>query len=154
MASVNDVVAAALSDLGIDLEDLTHTKAGSRVVVRITIDGDGANGHGLTLDEVAQASSEISRALDDSNAMGETPYVLEVGTRGVDAPLTRPAHWRRNIGRLVTVSRAGQEPITARIEAIDNEEVRLAGEGQVPFSSITKAIVQVEMNREDDTEEE
>ena len=39
-----------------------------------------------------------------TTAMGRTPYVLEVTSPGVDRPLTEPRHWRRNIGRLVTVA--------------------------------------------------
>ena len=46
----------------------------------------------------------LSEALDDSDAMGEQPYVLEVTSPGVDRPLTLPRHWRRNAGRLVTVT--------------------------------------------------
>ena len=153
MASLKDVVESVLVRRGIDLEEIKQTKAGSRTVVRITIDGDGAEGHGLTLDEVAEASQEISRALDDAAVMGERPYVLEVGTRGVGKPLTRPAHWRRNIGRLVTVNRRDGEPVTARIQSVGENEVRLSGDITIGFDQVAKAVVHVEMNRDEEKEE-
>jgi len=153
MASLKDVVESALARHDIDLEEIRTTKAGSRTVVRITIDGDGAEGHGLTLDDVAEASQEISRALDDSGVMGERPYVLEVGTRGVEAPLTKPAHWRRNIGRLVKITRRDGEPLVARIQSVGENDVRLSDDIIISFDQVTKAVVQVEMNRDEDKEE-
>ena len=153
MASLKDVVEPVLVRRDIDLEDISQTKAGSRTLVRITIDGDGAEGHGLTLDDVAGASQEISRALDDSNVMGNRPYVLEVGTRGVDKPLTKPAHWRRNIGRLVKITRREGAPVVARIQAVGDNGVRLSDDISIRFDEVAKAVVQVEMNRDEEKEE-
>jgi len=153
MASLKNVVESVLVRRDIDLEEIHQTKAGSRTVVRITIDGDGAEGTGLTLDDVAAASQEISRALDDSGVMGERPYVLEVGTRGVDKPLTKPAHWRRNIGRLVKVTRRDGDPVVARIQWVGEDEVRLSDDITIGFDQVAKAVVQVEMNRDEEKEE-
>ena len=153
MASLKNVVESVLVRRDIDLEEIHQTKAGSRTVVRITIDGDGAEGTGLTLDDVAAASQEISRALDDSGVMGERPYVLEVGTRGVDKPLIKPAHWRRNIGRLVKVTRRDGDPVVARIQWVGEDEVRLSDDITIGFDQVAKAVVQVEMNRDEEKEE-
>ena len=53
-------------------------------------------------------SRDISTALDAAEESGGElvpgEYELEVGTRGVDRPLTLPRHWRRNVGRLVKVT--------------------------------------------------
>jgi ribosome maturation factor RimP len=135
------------------LEELKTTKAGSRSVVRITVDGDGVSGHGLNLDEVAQVSRAISEALDDSDIMGNTAYVLEVGTRGVDAPLTKPHHWRRNISRLVKITDiAGSTTISRIIEASDLD-VTLDGGQQLAYAHIKKAIIQVEMTSDHEKKE-
>ena len=76
------------------------TPAGKRRILRIAVDKDG----GVTLDEVAEATREVNRVLDESDVMGEQPYTLEVTSRGVDRPLTLPRHWRRNADRLVKVT--------------------------------------------------
>ena len=154
MRSLRDTVESVLVRRELELEEITQTKAGSRSIVRITIDGDGSQGRGLNLDEVAEVSQEISRVLDDTNVMGSTPYVLEVGTPGVDRPLVTPAHWRRNIGRLVTVNRYDQEPLTARILSVSDDEVTLSGDLRVQYSTIKKAVVQVEMNRDEEEKDE
>ena len=89
-----------LAALGLDVEAVEITPAGKRRVLRVAVDKDG----GVTLDDVADATREVSRVLDDSDVMGEQPYTLEVTSRGVDRPLTLPRHWRRNVGRLVKVT--------------------------------------------------
>ena len=88
-----------LHALDLDLEGIRVTAAGRRRVLRLVVDGDG----GVSLDAIALASRELSAVLDDSEVMGEVPYTLEVSSPGVDRPLTERRHWRRAIGRLVTV---------------------------------------------------
>ena len=85
--------------MDLDLEGIRITAAGRRRVLRLVVDGDG----GVSLDDIALASRELSAVLDDSEVMGEVPYILEVSSPGVDRPLTERRHWRRAIGRLVVV---------------------------------------------------
>ena len=92
------VRAAAL-----DLESVRVGRAGRRRLLRVVVDGDG----GVSLDSIALVSREVSVRLDDTGAMGEAPYTLEVSSPGVDRPLTQPRHWRRAVGRLVRVPLAG-----------------------------------------------
>ncbi len=118
------------------------------------IDKDG----GVTLDDVADATREISRVLDDeSDVMGEHPYTLEVTSRGVDRPLTLPRHWRRNADRLVKATLADDETVTGRILASTEESVTLDVEGtqrEVPYAEITKALVQIEFNRKSEKKDD
>jgi hypothetical protein len=53
-------------------------------------------------------------------------YVLEVSSPGVDRALTQPRHWRRNVGRLVTVTVARDKLIHAlqRAAILSNEKYR------------------------------
>ena len=96
------VVAAA----GLDLESVRVTTAGRRRLLRIVVDADG----GPSLDDIALLSQNLSAALDDSDAMGDAAYTLEVSSPGVDRPLTEPRHWRRARGRLVRVPLADGAP--------------------------------------------
>jgi ribosome maturation factor RimP len=96
---VEAVVAPVVGEAGFDLEGLTMRNAGSRRILRLLLDSDA----GITLEEVAQVSRAVSEALDASAVMGEAPYLLDVGSPGVDRPLTLLRHWRRNTGRLVRV---------------------------------------------------
>ncbi len=85
--------------LDMDLEGIRVTSAGRRRILRIVVDADG----GVSLDDIALASRELSSKLDNAPEMGEQPYTLEVSSPGVDRPLTQPRHWRRAVGRLVVV---------------------------------------------------
>ena len=49
-----------LSSIGLDVEAVELTPAGRRRILRVAVDKDGA----LTLDDVADATKEVSRVLD------------------------------------------------------------------------------------------
>src|ERR1700761_4818005 len=97
---IEPVTAAA----GLDLESVRMSVAGRRRLLRVVVDGD----HGVSLDDAADVSREISAVLDASNILGDMPYTLEVSSPGTDRPLTQPRHWRRARGRLVRVKVTGE----------------------------------------------
>lgn len=135
-----------LRQLEIDVEAVELTPAGKRRVLRVAVDKDG----GVTLDDVAEATREVSRVLDESDVMGEMPYTLEVTSRGVDRPLTLPRHWRRNEDRLVKVSLADGSGLTGRVLSSTDDAVVLDVDGthrEVPYADVAKALVQIEFNR-------
>lgn len=96
---VAKVAATVVHALGMDLESVKVTTAGRRRLLRVVVDSD----RGVSLDDAALASRELSAKLDASDVMGDMPYTLEVSSPGVDRPLTQPRHWQRAIGRLVRV---------------------------------------------------
>ena len=99
----------AVRALGMDLEGVRVTSAGRRRLLRVVVDADG----GVSLDDIEQASRALSAVLDKAAAMGDAPYTLEVSSPGVDRPLTEPRHWRRAVGRLVTVPLTAEPPADA-----------------------------------------
>ncbi len=137
-----------LAGLGLDLEAVDLSSAGRRRVLRIAVDRDG----GVSLDDVADATREISKVIDASDVMGEQPYTLEVGSPGVDRPLTHPRHWRRNHDRLVDVRLADGSQVLGRIVASDDLTATLRVEGedqQVALAEVEKARIQIEFKRKD-----
>jgi len=140
------LVAGCVSDLGFDLEALELTPAGKKRVLRIAIDQDG----GVTIDDISSATRAISAALDDSDVMGQLPYMLEVTSRGVDRPLTSARHWRRNKDRLVTAHLVDGTTVDGRIGDSDDEGVGIStaqGVQRLAYADVTKALVQIELNR-------
>lgn len=149
------IIEPILAQHGLELDELDVTPLGKRSVLRITVDGDGPQGRGPLLDDIAVASSAISTALDESPAVRNTPYTLEVSSRGVSKPLTKPQHFRRNLTRLVTL-RLAESELTGRIVAADETAVTIDVEGQthdIEYATINKAVVQVELNRAVNDEE-
>jgi ribosome maturation factor RimP len=149
-ARLREVVEPVVAKAGYDLEDLTLTRAGRRFVVRVLIDTDG----GISLDDVALVSREISEALDTAEeAGGEVvagEYQLEVGSPGVDRPLTEPRHWRRNTGRLVAVG-----GLTGRVVSADDSGVVLDVDGtarELGYAELGAGKVQIEFKRLDEAE--
>lgn len=167
---IRPAVEAPLRDLGLLVEDVAVTPAGKRRLVRMWIDrvledtGDTTSvTPPLTLDEVADATRAVSEALDETGAMGEQPYTLEVGSPGIDRPLTEPRHFRRNVSRLVTLTLVEGEPLTARITAAGDAGVTLevpatkkeaARSVHVAYADVARAAVQVEFSRPSDRADE
>lgn len=149
-----------LTQHGLELDALESVPAGKRRLLRVTVDGDGPDGHGPTLDDIAQATRAISAALDESDAAGDAAYTLEVSSRGTGRPLTDPRHWRRNQDRLVKITPHEGEPVTGRIAGSDEQGVTLtvtvdpkrgtSEEQRWAYHDIAKALVQVELNRKND----
>jgi len=137
-----DLLSPVVSSQGFDLEDVSVTAAGRRSLIRVTVDSDP----GIDLDGVADVSRAVSDALDaaDSSSFAG-PYVLEVSSPGVDRPLTEARHWRRAVGRLVTVA-VGGNSLTGRVIAAANE-VTFDVNGEpvsVPLNELGAGKVQVE----------
>ena len=144
-AELRRVLEPVVSEAGYDLEDVVVTPAGRRRLVRIVVDRDG----GVSLDDVADVSRAASEALDASDDMlGNAPYVLEVTSPGVDRPLTEPRHWRRNVGRLVTVHLREGEPRTGRLTAATDGDITLDDGEPLALGGVVKGVVQVEFKRD------
>jgi ribosome maturation factor RimP len=144
--ALHDVLDGPLAAKGLDLEDVQVTTAGRRRVVRVLVDKDG----GVSLDDIAEATTHVSAALDAEEILGEGAYTLEVTSPGVDRPLTSPRHWRRNVDRLVKVTLHTKETLTGRILEADDSSVTLTCDGRptrLPYDAIAKARIEIEFNR-------
>ena len=147
------LLAPVVAARGLDLEDVVVTPAGRRRLLRVVVDRDG----GVGLDAVAEVSSAVSAALDDSEAMGAAPYVLEVTSPGVDRPLRERRHWLRARQRLVRVTGPDGRTTTGRLTQVDDEGLTLDVEGQprrLGWDDVTVGRVEVELNRRPNAEEE
>lgn len=142
LAELLDPVVSAFS---FDLDDIEISKSGGQRILDVTIDGDS----GVNLDEVAEVSRAISEFLDNSDAMGNEPYVLEVGTRGVTKPLTKSVHWARNVGRLVNVAGDAINAV-GRIVEFNDPDVTLDIKGKLrtlSIKEISRAHIEVEFKK-------
>src|SRR4029450_7355155 len=100
-SQIAGVLTPVLAQFSLELEAVEIIPAGKRRLLRVVVDGDGPQGTGPLLDDIAEASMAASNALDSADLTGAAPYTLEVTSRGVSRPLELPRHWRRNTGRLV-----------------------------------------------------
>ncbi|MET9513085.1 ribosome maturation factor RimP [Streptomyces flavidovirens] len=144
---------------GLDLEDIEVSRAGRRRQLRIVVDSD----EGVELDACAELSRSISEKLDETDAMGEGEYVLEVSSPGADRPLSEHRHYVRATGRLAKLTLNDATELVARILTVDDEGLDLEVPGvkgrkptarRVAFADIAKARVEIEFSRKDKKEEE
>jgi ribosome maturation factor RimP len=145
-ARIADVIRPVIAAAGMDLESVRVTAAGRRRLLRVVVDSD----RGVSLDDAATVSRELSAALDTVAVMGDFPYTLEVSSPGVDRPLTDHRHWRRAVGRLVQVAvtdSGGARPVSGRVAAADADGVTLDVEGarrRFPYAVLGPGAIQVE----------
>ncbi|MFJ9034206.1 ribosome maturation factor RimP [Streptomyces sp. NPDC102274] len=143
----------------LDLEEIEVSRAGRRRVLRIVVDSD----EGVDLDECAELSRSISDKLDETDAMGEDEYQLEVTSPGAERPLTEHRHYARAVGRLARFQLREDGELVARILTVDDEGLDLEVPGvkgrkptarRIEFAGIDKARVEIEFSRKDKKEEE
>ncbi|MCB5182030.1 ribosome maturation factor RimP [Streptomyces antimicrobicus] len=144
---------------GLDLEEIELSRAGKRRMLRLIVDSD----EGVELDACAELSRVVGEKLDETDAMGDDEYVLEVSSPGADRPLTQHRHYVRATGRLVKFQLAEGGELIARILGVDDEGVDLEVPGlkgrkattrRLAFGDVAKARVEIEFNRKDKKEEE
>ena len=145
MGKKEDISAAitpALEALGFYLEDVTITSAGRRSMLTVIVDGDTH----LSLDQVTSATKAIGEIVESIQSLGETPFTLEVTSPGLDRPLTKPRHWRKNIDRLVKVVLLDGKEIKGRIKAA-SEDSATVDQSEITFADIKRASLEVEFKQ-------
>jgi ribosome maturation factor RimP len=169
--TITSQVSQCLAGSGVVVDDVSVQQAGRRRLVRVFLarDVSGLDAadttstvEPLSLDEIADATRTVSDALDGSEVMGQAPYTLEVSSAGLDRPLLTRDQFRRNVGRLLSVSlrpdaEAAGTP-TGRLTEVRADRIRLRpahdapGDGldvDIPWEDVTRASVQVEFSRPD-----
>ena len=151
-----------VSSQGLDLEEVEIDSVGRKRVLRVVVDSDT----GADLDQIADVSRALSAKLDETDAMGQGEYTLEVGTPGAERELKEHRHYVRATDRLVKfqlTETAGAGELIARILKVDDTgvDVEVPGvKGRKPtarrlaFEDIARARVQVEFNRKNKTDEQ
>ncbi|MDQ0774123.1 ribosome maturation factor RimP [Streptomyces aurantiacus] len=151
---LRELLEPLVSSQGLDLEEIEVDSVGRKRVLRVVVDSD----EGADLDAVADVSRALSAKLDETDAMGQGEYTLEVGTPGAERELREHRHYVRAVERLVKFQLTDGDELVARIIAVDDEgtDVEVPGvKGRRPtarrlaFEDIAKARVQIEFNRKD-----
>ena len=74
---IADVIRPVIAAAGMDLESVRVSAAGRRRLLRVVVDSD----RGVSLDDAASISHQLSSELDTLAVMGDFPYTLEVFPR-------------------------------------------------------------------------
>ncbi|MBU1226465.1 MAG: ribosome maturation factor RimP [Actinobacteria bacterium] len=139
--ALRNVVETYLAAEEVELDDLTLGGGGTGRVLKVVVDAEG----GLGLDRIADLSRGLARLLDEDETITGS-YTLEVTSPGLERKLTRPAHYRKSVGREVVI--ATREPVAGHnshrglLESVADGGVivRVDGEArQIAFDEVTRA---------------
>jgi ribosome maturation factor RimP len=111
-------------------------------MLTVIVDGDAH----LSLDQVTVATKAISGLVESIQSLGQTPFTLEVTSPGLDRPLTKARHWRKNIDRLVKIVLLDGKEISGRINGA-SEISASVDEHVINFVDIKRAKLEVEFKR-------
>ncbi|MGW1728585.1 ribosome maturation factor RimP [Streptomyces sp. NPDC002306] len=151
---LRELLEPLITSQGLDLEEIAVDSVGRKRVLSVVVDSDT----GADLDQIADVSRALSAKLDETDAMGEGEYTLEVGTPGAERALTEYRHYVRALDRLVRFQLTGGDELTARILEVDDAGLdvevpgvkgRKATSRRLAFDDVAKARVQVEFSRKD-----
>lgn len=130
---VRTIVEPIASDLQLDIYDLEMNGGTMRVVLDTPPHAES----GVDLDTLALATRIISREFDHSDPIPGR-YTLEVTSPGVERSLRTPAHFQREVGKVVNV----------RLSNVEAEQRRLQGE--LVAADDTSATIRTEADGEVD----
>lgn len=143
-------IRKAVADRGLELEEIREDSRGAVWHVVVVVDGDA----GVALDDLARLSTELDDVAEQWGG-ADRAVTFEVTSRGVDAPLEAPRHWRRARGRQVdlTYVDGADGPTRGRVGDLDEAAgtVRLvsrSGRGirvdSVALNTVARAVTRVE----------
>jgi ribosome maturation factor RimP len=136
------VITPAIQALGFYVEDISITSAGRRSMLTVIVDGDTH----LSLDQVTVATKAISEIVENLPTLGNNPFTLEVTSPGLDRPLTKPRHWRKNKDRLIKIVLNDGKEVTGRIKDSTEADVTV-DEQNVKFADIKRATLEIEFKQ-------
>lgn len=139
---VSGLVDPIASDLDLDVYDVER-RGGT---IRVTLDARAGSDRGITLDTLALATRLISRQLDHDDPIAGR-YTLEVTSPGLERPLRTPEHFRREVGKEVSVRLrevpSGDRRLRGVLAAADDTGITVLDEARaerrVEYSVIDKA---------------
>lgn len=120
-------------------------------VLRVYID----KADGLSVENCADVSREIEARLDVEDII-PTKYVLEVSSPGLERELYSMDDFRRFVGKLAKVRTNveidGSKTIVGRIDGIEESNIRFelrnGKTAMIPYSSVSKANLKVDLDAE------
>ena len=127
------LLAPSLAAMGYELVRARVIASGKPV---LQIMAERTDGSGITLDDCARVSRQVSAVLDVEDPIGG-PYTLEVGSPGIDRPLVNPRDFERFAGceaRIETEAAIdGRRKFTGRLAGLVGNGVRITvAEGAEP----------------------
>ncbi len=123
---VREIAERVARDYGLEIVEVELRGGGKSRRLRLAIDREPS---GVTHDDCANVSREVSTILDVEDVVPGASYTLEVTSPGLDRKLLRARDWERFVGsRVKLVTReavAGQKAFEGRLEKFQDGRLTL-----------------------------
>jgi ribosome maturation factor RimP len=131
MAAIERKIELAVSGLGFELVDVQASNGGR--LLRVFIDKPAGSNSGITLDDCATVSRQLTRVLPVEGVDFER---LEVSSPGLDRPLRKQGDFERFAGqkaevRMRTPDATGRRKFVGVLRGADAGRVNMECDGQV-----------------------
>jgi ribosome maturation factor RimP len=148
---INQIAEQAAIDHGLELVHTEVAGPENNPIVRVFIDKPG----GVTHDDCSEVSTQIGTILDVEDFI-HAAYTLEVSSPGIERGLYKPADYERFTGRSAKIKTrvaiGNQRNFRGTIAGLANDQVvfddRTSGRVEIPFESIAKANLEVDVESE------
>src|SRR5579885_726676 len=135
---VREIAERVAASSGLEVVEVDLRGSGNKRMLRIVIDKAGPaptdKPVGVTHEDCANLSREVSTILDVEDVIPGGSYVLEVSSPGLDRKLTRPVDYQRFVGSLVKLMTRdpvnGNRHFVGRLESFHNGRVTLQLDGE------------------------
>lgn len=117
--------------------------------IKIFLDAD----EGLSVDKSAKINKKLHHLIEEAQLFPDGDYSLEVSSPGIDEPLGQLRQYKKNIGRKLLVTKAGdgaevlgvlkevtEDNLVLEVTVGKKKEVIIT---EIPFTDIKKAVVQI-----------
>jgi ribosome maturation factor RimP len=122
---VHAIVERVAASLGLEIVEVELRGGGKSRMLRIFIDKPG----GVTHEDCANLSREVSTIFDVEDAIPGGPYVLEVSSPGLDRKLSRPSDFEKFQGSRVKLTTKdpvnGNRHFEGRLERFESGRLTL-----------------------------
>jgi ribosome maturation factor RimP len=122
---VREIAAQVGASGGVEVVEVDVRGSGNARMLRVFIDKPG----GVTHQDCANISRELSTILDVEDAVPGGSYVLEVSSPGLDRKLSRPADFERFVGSRVKLTTRtpvnGNKHFEGKLESFQDGRLKL-----------------------------
>jgi len=148
---IRQIAEQAAIDHGLELVHAEIAGPEGRPVVRVFIDKPG----GVTHEDCSDMSTQIGTVLDVEDFI-HSAYTLEVSSPGLERGLYKPADYERFAGHQAKIKTrtpiGNQRNFRGRIIGTENDraifEDRVSGRVAIPFASIARANLEIDVESE------
>jgi ribosome maturation factor RimP len=148
---IKEIAKKAAADNGVEFVHLELAGTKRNQVVRVFADKEG----GINIEDCSKVSRSIEAEMDADDFMPGT-YVLEVSSPGLDRELYSLADFERFAGNLAKVKMRpdfeGPKSLNGTIVSVLDGDIvfedRTAGTLTIPYASVAKANLKVDIGRE------